>query len=99
MSSLTNFLRKINDVTRGVNNITRTVAGVNATIRSVRTLRDQIRGKKTTRTTTKPTGAPSQPQVKPLGLTPVSQRTSGRNTNVKPVRPSTASTKVGPKIR
>ena len=94
MNALDDFLRKINSVTRGVNNITRTVSSVNATVRSVRTLRDQFRGKKNPR----PSGSFSQPQKKPLGLTPVSTPTSGRNVNKKPVRPA-QKTDIGPKIR
>lgn len=94
MNVLDDFLRKINSVTRGVNNITRTVSSVNATIRSARTLRDQFRGKKDPR----PSGSFNQPQRKPLGLTPVSKTTSGRNVNKRPVRPAPR-TDVGPKIR
>lgn len=95
MSSLNDLLRKINNITRGVNSITRTVSSVNATARAVRTLRDQFRGKKTSQ----PSGSVTrQPQVKPLGLTPVSKPTVGRNTNKRPVRPP-APTKTGAKIR
>lgn len=96
MNALDDFLRKINSVTRGVNNITRTVSSVNATIRSARTLRDQFRGKKDPRPSLP--GSNNQPQRKPLGLTPVSKTTSGRNVNKKPVRPAPKTT-TGPKIR
>jgi len=96
MSSINDFLRKINSVTRGVNNITRTVSSVNATIRAARTLRDQFRGKKDPRPSLP--GSTTQPQRKPLSLTPVSKTTSGRNENKRPVRPA-PKTDIGPKIR
>lgn len=98
MSSINDLLRKINSITRGVNNITRTVSSVNATVRSVRTLRDQFRGKKNPRPSVQFPGSTNQPQKKPLGLTPVSKPTNGRNVNKRPVRPA-QKTDVGPKIR
>ena len=95
MSSLNNFIRKLNNVTRTVNT-------VNTAIRAVRSLRNQFRGGGTSRPTRpvpRPSGSPSpQPQAKPLGLTPVSRPSTGRNTNKKPVRP-TQKASVGPKVR
>ena len=94
MSSLSDFLQKISNINRGVRNITRTVSTVNATVRSVQTLRDQFRKKKkptpSTRSqeiVTQPTVSTRAPLRKPLGLTPVSRVTTGRNENKRPVRP------------
>lgn len=96
--SLNSLLQKINNITRGVNNVTRTVSSFNASVRAARTLRDQFRGKKDPRPSSSGSVSRPQPQAKPLGLTPVSRPSTGRNTNKKPVRP-TQSTNVGPKVR
>lgn len=98
MSTLNDFLRKINNVTRGVNNITRTVSSFRASVRSAQPLIDKFRGKKKSRPSAQLPGSVPQPQIKPLGLTPVSQVSSGRNTNKRPVRPPPR-TDVGPKTR
>ena len=100
MGSLNDFLRKINNVTRGVNNITGTVSRFRASVRSAQPLIDKFRGKKKSRPSAQLSGSGSvpQPQRKPLGLTPVSQVSSGRNANKRPVRPAPR-TDVGPKIR
>ena len=98
MSILNDFLRKINNVTRGVNAITRTASNFRASVRSAQKLRDQFRGKKNPRTSSQLPGSVPQPQRKPLGLTPVSQVSSGINANKRPVRPAPR-TDVGPKIR
>jgi hypothetical protein len=98
MSSLNDLLRKINNITRGVNNITRIASSFNASTRAVRTLRDQFRGKKNPRPSSQFTGSTSNPQAKPLGLTPVSKPAGGRNTNARPVRPA-APAKFGSKIK
>ena len=98
MSSLNDFLRKINNVTRGVNDITRTVSRFKASVRSVQPLIDKFRGKKKSRPSAQLPGSVPQPQIKPLGLTPVSQVSSGRNVNKRPVRPAPR-TDVGPKNR
>ena len=94
MSSLSDFLQKISNINRGVRNITRTVSTVNATVRSIKTLRDQFsKKKKPTPSTqsqgpvTQPTASTRAPLRKPLGLTPVSRVTTGRNENKRPVRP------------
>jgi hypothetical protein len=87
MNSLNSLLRKITNVTRGVNAITRTVSSFNASVRAARTLRNQFRGRPKPRPSESP-GSTSNPQVKPLGLTPVSKTAAGRNTNVRPVRPA-----------
>ena len=97
--SLNSFLQKINNITRGVNNVTRTVSSINASIRAAKSLRDQFKGKKNPRPTVTRTGAVSQPQRKPLGLTPVSNVSSGRNTNKKPVRPAPRTNTQGPTNR
>jgi hypothetical protein len=85
MSTLSDFIKK-------VNNITRTVRTVKSAIDAVRNLRNQFGGSRSSRR--------SSTQFKPLGLSRVSPRSSGRNVNPKPVRPASPSrTQTQSKIR
>jgi hypothetical protein len=96
MSSITNFIRKINNITSAVRSVT-------GTVRAVKDLRNQFRGRtpsSASRSTPQIPGT-TQPsyQFKPIGLSQVSSRSSGRNVNPRPVRPTSAKPKPEPKIR
>ena len=96
MSSVSDFIRKINNITSAVRSVT-------SSVRAVKTLRNEIRGRRPStaaRTTPQVPGAVAPTiRSKPIGLSQVSSVSSGRNSNPRPVRPAAEKSKPGPKIR